>query len=159
MKKNDKSENEKRIKCPFCAELILPEAKICRFCHSNLEEKKAVKPTKPGIIRSLVFNLICPGLAAWRLGHKTRGAIIFSLIIGCVVIYAQQITPIINNAVQTAMRTGNTTRLNKLTEKLESNPWGEGAFYIYIYSFIDIYFLINNRKNNEKQANDTAKEN
>ncbi|MGM0601334.1 MAG: hypothetical protein ACQETH_16100 [Candidatus Rifleibacteriota bacterium] len=156
MEKNNKIENEKRVKCPFCAELILPEARICRFCHSNLEDKKTTNPEKPGIITSIISNIICPGLAAWRLGHKKRGAIIFVLIMGCLVIYAQQITPIIDKAVQTAVRTGNTTKLNKLTAKLENNPWGEGAFYIYIYSFIDIYFLINK---SEKQTNDKTKEN
>lgn len=156
MDRQNKTEEEKRVKCPFCAELILPEAKICRFCHSDLEKNKAAKPDKPGLLKSIIANIICPGLAAWRLGHKTRGVIILALVIGCLLIYAQQITPVIDRAVQSAVRTGNTTRLNKLTEKLESNPWAEGAFYIYLYSFIDIYFLINK---SDKKNNDKAKEN
>jgi TM2 domain-containing membrane protein YozV len=28
--------DEHRRPCPFCAELILPDAKICRYCHSDL---------------------------------------------------------------------------------------------------------------------------
>lgn len=27
---------EQRRPCPYCAELILPDAKICRYCHSDL---------------------------------------------------------------------------------------------------------------------------
>jgi|SRR5690554_3070057 len=30
------------IKCPYCAELIKPEAKICRFCGRNVNEQEAV---------------------------------------------------------------------------------------------------------------------
>ncbi len=28
--------SEERIPCPVCAELILPQAKICRFCKSQI---------------------------------------------------------------------------------------------------------------------------
>lgn len=30
-------DSDDRIPCPMCAELILPQAKICRFCKSKLE--------------------------------------------------------------------------------------------------------------------------
>jgi TM2 domain-containing membrane protein YozV len=30
------SRDEQRRPCPYCAELILPDAKICRYCHSDL---------------------------------------------------------------------------------------------------------------------------
>jgi hypothetical protein len=30
------SSAQERVHCPFCAELILPEAKICRYCEREL---------------------------------------------------------------------------------------------------------------------------
>lgn len=29
-------DGEKRVKCPYCAELILPDAKVCRYCKRDL---------------------------------------------------------------------------------------------------------------------------
>lgn len=35
-RKVESGEGEKRRPCPHCAELILPGARICRFCHASL---------------------------------------------------------------------------------------------------------------------------
>jgi len=31
--------NEGRIPCPYCAEMIMPNAKICPFCKSNISRE------------------------------------------------------------------------------------------------------------------------
>jgi hypothetical protein len=33
--------SENRVPCPYCAEMILPTAKVCRFCGRELPEKTA----------------------------------------------------------------------------------------------------------------------
>ncbi len=157
---NQDSSDTKRIKCPFCAELILPDAKICRFCRSDLQKTAAeqVKPaTPPSLGRAMILNLVCPGLGAWRLGYQLRGAIIFLLVMGLLLVYINEVIPVINKAVNTAIRTGNMHKLNALTKELEHNRWLDWTMYIYIYSFIELYFLVEKNKKTQAAEND-AKE-
>jgi hypothetical protein len=139
----DKSiENNTRVKCPYCAELIQPDAKLCRFCHSDLSTSTSKKVKPIGFIKAVILNLCCPGLAAWRLGHKKRGLLLFVIIMGSAAVYAGMIVPEINKAANIAMRTGKTKTLLALTEKPEINRWFDISFYVYIYSFIDLIFIL-----------------
>ncbi|GAB4282887.1 MAG: hypothetical protein Kow0029_28710 [Candidatus Rifleibacteriota bacterium] len=155
--------DQDRIKCPFCAELILPDAKLCRFCHSDLVNRKPAvnftdrKAEKVSIIKAMLWNLFCPGLAAWKLGYKVRGLIVMGLVMGCMLIYAHQVTPVINKSIQKLIKTGNTRKLDKLNEELENNPWLDWSMYFYIYSFVDVFLVM--RKVDSGKDRDAKPEN
>ena len=35
---NNKATPEARVKCPYCAEWIMPDAKLCRYCGRDLPQ-------------------------------------------------------------------------------------------------------------------------
>jgi hypothetical protein len=65
-----------RVPCPFCAEAILPEAKVCPFCRHDLPERWAPAPrrTMGPLPRGMVICSHCgsatePGRPCWRCGN------------------------------------------------------------------------------------------
>ena len=146
-----------RVKCPWCAELIMPEALICPFCRSKVTDVPvagkaggaAQAESKPGMARAMILNLVCPGLGAWRLGHKGRGTVFFVLITACLMIYAQEVIPLVQKEFNLALRTGKTAGLMQLETSLKSNSWLDFTFYLYVWSFLDIIFLVRNAKKAE----------
>jgi len=52
--KKDKGDKNKRIPCPFCKELILPNAKKCRFCKENLSEEEKLISGKSGFFKKKI---------------------------------------------------------------------------------------------------------
>lgn len=151
----EKIEEGKRVKCPWCAEQIMPEALICPFCRSKVTslpvtEKNtgADKPadSRPGMLRAMILNLVCPGMGAWKLGYKTRGAVVFVLVLAGILVYTAEVVPVIQKEVEIAFRTGRTAGLMQLEADLKDNAWLEVTFYIYLLSFVDIFFLIRNAK-------------
>lgn len=151
-------EGGQRVKCPWCAEMIMPEALVCPFCRSKLTgngnisvpaaKTDAARPEAPGMVRCMIQNLLCPGLAAWKLGHRARGAVIFCLITACFCVYAYEIIPIIQKEApkiaSSYMKSGRLPSLVTLEGELKNNPWLDIAFYLYLLSFVDVYFLVKN---------------
>lgn len=44
-------EQPARVACPHCAELILPTAKICRFCQREVDDQLAEHKTPRGLFQ------------------------------------------------------------------------------------------------------------
>ncbi|EOC1346129.1 zinc ribbon domain-containing protein [Cronobacter turicensis] len=72
-----KNESGPLVKCPFCAEMVKPEAVKCRHCNSNLIPKQTPKHNlwipslyfslawgKPALNRGAVADLVCSLLAS-----------------------------------------------------------------------------------------------
>lgn len=133
-------------KCPFCAELILREAIKCRFCQSDLTGVNEKKPVEVSMGRAILLNLVCPGGGAWALGHRLRGALIFVAITGSIFYYFSLAVPLINKQVANFVKTGQTKGLYDISKEMDENPWLELSFYAYLFSFVDIYFLVKSNK-------------
>lgn len=136
-----------RVKCPFCAELIMPEALKCPFCRSDLVKSSLRQQNKPqpALLWVMFYNLLCPGMGAWKLGCKIRGALIFLAVMLCFLIWAYQMVPVMQQ-LGIDISKGRIHSLNSLTADIENNPWLDVSFYVYLFSFIDVFFLFSNRR-------------
>lgn len=111
--------------------------------------------SRPGMLRAMILNLFCPGMGAWKLGHRLRGAVFFCLITASLLVYMGQVMPVIQHRVNQAIMSGKTGALNTLQSDLESNPWMDVAFWLYVLSFFDIYYLITNNPSGDKPGEKT----
>lgn len=142
-------------RCPFCGEMIANEAVLCRFCRSAVVDvqgrsitveaaKKLVQSgSKAGgaelsLARALTANLFCPGLGAWKLGSRVRGAVMCAAVFLCVWSAVSSYVNVFQSEFGKAMRTGKTKALETKLNEAQGTPWSQAAFWLYLASFIDV---------------------
>lgn len=147
-------ENNKLVPCTSCSKSINSDAAFCSFCGAAQKKQKKALPSQ---LKLIIFNLMCPGGGDWALGEKLRGSIICIIVIGALVAYCFDVMPVIQKAVDMAVK-GNMSALNKLEKTLNAgNGWMTLFTIGYIFSFIDSFFLrLNKQKQLEQEAKDES---
>ncbi len=149
------TENNKQLTaCIYCSKPIAHDAIYCSYC--GKEQKKENK--LPSQWRLFILNLMCPGAGDWYLGARLRAFIIFSVVIGSLVGYCLDVVPIIQKAVNDAVLHGRMASMNKLNEQISDNGWMYLFTISYIFSIIDSFFLLKNKKKELEESKNTAHE-
>ena len=139
---NTTEDNNQLTACIYCSKPIARDAVYCSYC--GKEQKKDKK--LPSQWRLLILNLMCPGAGDWYLGAKLRAFVIFSVVIGSLVAYCCDIVPVIQKAVNDAVLHGRMVSMNKLNEQISDNGWMYSFTISYIFSIVDSFFLLKNKK-------------
>lgn len=140
--------------CIYCSKPIAQDAIYCSYCGKEQKKEKKL----PGYWRLLILNLMCPGAGDWYLGERIRGTILFLVVIGSLVAYCYDIVPIIQKAVNDAVLHGRMVSMNKLNEQISDNGWMYLFTISYIFSIIDSFFLLKNKKKELEESKSTAHE-
>ncbi|MBF0499375.1 MAG: hypothetical protein HQM09_04545 [Candidatus Riflebacteria bacterium] len=155
MQRETDASDQTTRKCPFCAELIMKAAIKCRFCQTMLVDESGnpvsmpiagtkislnPPPASPSIWTLLIWNVLCPGAAALKLGHRMRGWLIIGAVVACMLLWTKEVMVVVNQAVSAA-QTGKAINVHDTAQSLQSGIWYDLMVYIYLYSFIDILFI------------------
>ncbi|MBQ2591975.1 MAG: hypothetical protein II567_01670 [Candidatus Riflebacteria bacterium] len=147
-------DNNQQAVCVYCSKPIASDAVYCSYC--GKEQKKETK--LPSQWRLLILNLVCPGAGDWYLGAKLRALIIFLVVIGSLVAYCYDIVPVIQKAVNDAVLHGRMVSMNKLNDQISNNGWMYLFTISYIFSIIDSFFLLKNKKKELEESKTTSHE-
>jgi hypothetical protein len=148
-------DNNQLAVCRYCSKPLASADVYSSYC--GIEQKK--EETKlPSQWRLLILNIMCPGAGDWYLGAKLRALIIFLVVIGSLLAYCYDIVPIIQKAVNDAVLHGRMVSMNKLNDQISNNGWMYLFTISYIFSIIDSFFLLKNKKKELEESKNTSHE-
>ncbi len=148
-------DNNQLAVCRYCSKPIASDAVYCSYCG---KEQKKEETKLPSQWRLLILNIMCPGAGDWYLGAKLRALIIFLVVIGSLLAYCYDIVPIIQKAVNDAVLHGRMVSMNKLNDQISNNGWMYLFTISYIFSIIDSFFLLKNKKKELEESKNTSHE-
>ena len=148
------TEDNNQHVCIYCSKPIAQDAIYCSYCGKEQKKEKKL----PSQWRLLILNLMCPGGGDWYLGEKIRASIIFLVVIGSLIAYCCDVIPVVQKAVNDAVLRGRMVSMNKLNEQINNNGWMYLFTISYIFSILDSFFLLRNKKKELEESKNTGHE-
>ncbi|MBU1106196.1 MAG: hypothetical protein KKB51_05960 [Candidatus Riflebacteria bacterium] len=112
----------------------------------TIADKSANEKEEPTLVSALVANFFTPGLGSWRMGCKKRGALIFLLMLLCVIMAGIGYASSISKQMDAALNMQDDVGFETSMSSSGSFFWVTLGMIVFIWSFVDIFLIYAMRK-------------
>lgn len=79
--------------CPECAESVMPDAKVCRFCGHRFLDQTAPPSSPKSVGGAVVLGALLSGLGHFYVGENGRGGVLIAALVVSFIGIANAATP------------------------------------------------------------------